>query len=645
MGLIAGILNFKGQSTTCNELLKRMRLVQQHRDDSNPIYYITSYCGIVMSNQQNNCFDRKITHQQAGSEIIPGVAAFVDGIVLDVQKHAQYFEQRGYGLSVRSGSSIIAAAYKEWGKDFRKHLEGEFACVVWDETEKTLLLSRDPYGHKPLHYSFFQGSVLFSSEAKGILAAGVPPEVDLISISDYLSLNCIPNPTTIFRHIRQVAPGETIIVNSERLLHHVYWVPMFEEDYTLKLDDIVIQMSDVIRNAVKKRIIHDEVYCFLSGGVDSSLVLSFASELTSKPVNAVTIGFEESESDELPDAIAMAQHIGAKHYHMTAKAGLFFNMLDTLVFHHDAPFSDTSAFPTYYAGMLGHQYTDTILTGDGPDQTMAGSSHYVFATQNDIFARRRSLARKFYRLSADMARCFCNDLSPSLLSKGIRNLYRKSLDPIHAAYELRSYFPNLIKEYLCEDELRSIHIDNDPYRHPRMWFAQSNTQDSINQYLYADIKFYMPEDLMVKVDRMCMAHGLETLSPFQDVELADIVSRLPSKFKLYISPQGEISTKYILKQIAKLRFPESLLNKKKQGFAIPVDSWLRQNQGKYLKDILLDSRTLNRGYFKKKNLERFIYDFLDNQYDYYYAGPYSMVSLLTLEIWHRLYVDGTIKAL
>ena len=643
MGIIAGIYYFKEADPSLYELLTRMCTIQRHRDSSKPIRYSTSHFGAVMSNRQNHLSESNSANEQTGKATINGIAAFVDGIVLDVPKHMRYFRQRGYHLSVSSGSSVIAAAYKEWGKDFREHLEGEFACAVWDEDNEVLLLSRDPYGHKPLHYAIDHRRIIFSSEAKGILVGGVSPEIDLLAFSDYLSLNCIPHPATIFKHIRQVSPGETMIISRGRTRSHVYWVPRMEEDSTLKLDDAVNQVSDSLRNAVKKRMVGDEAYCFLSGGVDSSMVLSYASELSHKTVNAITIGFDESETNELPDAVAMARHVGAKHHHVTARAEYFFDMLETLVFHHDSPFTDTSAYPSYYAGMLGRQFTDIILTGDGPDQTMAGSSHHVFAAHHNIFAQRNAFIQRFCSLGADLAKTLCRDLSPSLLSKVWRNLDRRSFDPIHAAFEIRSYFPNLIKESLCEEEVWRVHLEHDPYRHPRSWFSQSKTNDPINQYLFADIKFYIPEDLMVKVDRMCMAHGLETLSPFQDVELASIVSSLPSKYKLHISPQGTITTKYILMQLAEHRFPPSLLNKKKQGFAIPVDTWLRQNDGEFLKNILLDPRTLNRGYFKKKQLEKYVHDFLAHRCDFYYACPYSLVSMLTFELWHRLFVDDSVK--
>jgi asparagine synthase (glutamine-hydrolysing) len=310
-----------------------------------------------------------------------------------------------------------------------------------------------------------------------------------------------------------------------------------------------------------------------------------------------------------------------------------------LVRHHDSPFTDTSAYPTYYAGKLAREFTDVILTGDGPDQTMAGSAHHVFALKNELFKNRRVIPAWLYRSLANAMGLLSESPVPSLISRARRNLYRKSLSGVQAAYELRSYCPALVKESLCNKELRDMHYRNNPFRHPESWFKQAEAMDDTNKYLFADIQFYVTDDLMIKVDRMCMAHGLETLSPFQDRELGKCVLRMPGDFKLHVGPDGSVVTKYILKRVCEKRFPALILNKKKQGFGIPLEKWLRDDCADSVREVLLDERTLNRGYFKKESLRRMVNDFLEGRSDYYYANPYLITALLTLEIWHREYLD------
>jgi asparagine synthase (glutamine-hydrolysing) len=288
---------------------------------------------------------------------------------------------------------------------------------------------------------------------------------------------------------------------------------------------------------------------------------------------------------------------------------------------------------------MGRICTDIILTGDGPDQTLAGSAHHLHAQQSDLFVYRNRMTRAFYKWGAFLAERIQRNPAPSFLSKMRRNFYRKSLDPVQMIYELRSYCPNIVKQHLCGKGLWQTHLKNNPYRHPERWFNEAKGLDNVNKYLFADIKFYVPDDLMIKVDRMCMAHGLETLSPFQDVQLGRYIQQMPGSYKLNTAPDGTITTKYILKKVCEKRFPASTLQKKKQGFGIPLKKWLKQNNADYLKSVLLDSRTLNRGYFEKSALKSMVYDFVAGRDDYFYASHFSMFALITLELWHRQYID------
>jgi len=640
MGLLGGILVFTNRDLELSAILHRIIEVQRHRDRGTEIVNIDTSSAIGMINSQDTIFNKNGMNCIGNNYLnnIGGVYAFVDGIVLNIPKHVKYFEDKGYSIPFPLCSLIVAYAYQEWGNNFMYHLEGEFSCVVWDSKQRKVILVRDPYGHKPLHYYIDRNMCVFASEIKGLLAVPIPKEISLISLSDFLSLNCIPYPATMFQGVKQVAPGQIVIISSEGVEFIQYWSPKLYEDSALTLEDARELLTDGVRQAVKKRLVTDKVYCFLSGGIDSSAVLSFASELSSNKVNAVTVSFEEAEANELEDAKAMANYVGAKHYHVTASPSSFFDMLDTLVYHHDQPFTDTSAYPSFYAGKLASGLTDIILTGDGPDQTLGGSDHHVFAMRNNIFRSRSHIRCALAGLSARGLSLIAGNPSTSMFFKLRRKFYRESLSAVTAAYDIRSYFPDLVKQCLFSNEIWKEHTKNNPFRHPEAWFEDAASNSALNRYLYADIKFYIPDDLMIKVDRMSMAHGLETLSPFQDIELARIVSRFPIDFKLRCTKDGSILTKYILREICKQRFPDVILNKKKQGFGIPLEKWLRHDKGRMLKDILLDPVTVNRGYYNRKQFIKFVNDFVDGRGDYYYPSPSGIVALVTLELWHRKYL-------
>jgi asparagine synthase (glutamine-hydrolysing) len=642
MGIIAGIYYLQEKKQGSNDILLNMIKVQSHRDETEPDVYHNEKISLGMSNKHDSIFLGKNNNRdlaQTHENKLVDIKAIVDGIVLDIPKHINFFEKAGYSIPHPTCSSIVAIAYEHWGLDFMHYLEGEFTCSIYDKKNNSLILARDPYGHKPLHYYSDRNNFFFSSEIKGILAAGVQKDIDLVSLSDFLSLNCIPYPATIFKNIFQVPPGTMMVINESGIKSIEYWSPKLSVDTSVNFEDAVSEISIRLQNAVKKRMITDDVYCFLSGGIDSSAVVSFASEISGKKVHAVSVGFAEEEANELEDAAIMAKHVGAEHHQVIATPGSFFDMLDTMVFHHDSPFTDTSAYPTYYAGKLAREFADIILTGDGPDQTMGGSSHHVFAIKDNTFAPRNALLQNLKRFGAGLSGLFINAPTPSLLSKIQRKLYRDSLSPVHAAYDVRSYFPDLVKKFLCTDDFWNVHLNSNPYRHPESWFKEVEGIDDINRHLYADIKFYVPDDLMIKVDRMCMASGLETLSPFQDIGLAEIVNKLPGHFKIHQSISGDISTKYILKKVCESRFPKHTLTKKKQGFGIPIEKWLKQNNGKFIKEILLDEQTLKRGFFKRQSIEKVVDIFIDNKGDYFFPSPSGMVALLTLELWNRRYVD------
>lgn len=640
MGLIAGIYT-KNNDDNLNNYLNPMMACQAHRDNGPQTSYLNNIVTLGMVNSHNTilCGSNKIQTTEVSIENKSGIHAFVDGIVLEGLKHKESLEDMSYQKLIPTSSAMIEAAYEKWGLDFMSHLEGEFSCAIWDNNKKMLILARDPFGHKPLHYYSENGKFIFSSEIKGILAAGVTKEIDLKSVSDFLSLNCIPCPATIFKNIMQVPPGSMLILNNGDIKIIKYWSSELYEDKKKSFNDAVSEVKEALYNAIKKRILSDDIYCFLSGGIDSSAIVAFASEISSKPIKAISVGFNEKERNEIEDAAVLAKHVGAEHYKVIASPDSFIDMLDTIVFHHDSPFTDTSNYPSYYAAKLARGFTDKIITGDGPDQTMGGSGHHVFALKNDLFRKRSVLYKKINGLGAGFIKLLSGDPTPSILSKIERKLYRGSVTPVHAAYDLRSCFPNIVKRYLCTQDLWDYHVKHNPYKLPESWFEEAGEVDDINKYLYADVRFYVPDDLMVKVDRMCMAHGLETLSPFQDIGLAKIINSLPGNYKINVSESGEITTKYILKEVCKSKFPKHTLEKTKQGFGIPIEKWLRQDNGKTLKEILLDPRTLTRNYFKTKSMETLVNSFIKGKGDYFFPNAMGIVGLLSLELWHRKYID------
>jgi len=638
MGLVAGIYSEEGAPPLHREL-EKMIASQGHRGLGASVVYYGRNVAIGMINPYDDIHCRTRNDDASKDHYfernsIPGIHAFLDGMVLSPLPASDV-----------PCSTILATAYERWGLDFMNHLEGEFSCVVWDEPREKLVMARDPYGHKPLHYTVQKKRLYFSSEIKGILSAGVPAEVDLISLSDFLSFNHIPSPATIFKGIFQVPPGCMVVVSEKGITTHPYRDHRPRVDQNLSLEDAEIQLAESIRNAVKKRMVTQDTYCFLSGGIDSSAVASFAAELSEKPIHAISVGFEEEAYDESEYAAIMAKHVGAEFSRLIARPDSFFDMLDSLVRHHDSPFWDSSAYPTFLGAELARTLTDVILTGDGPDQMMGIDDHYlILLLGQGSFAwikDKQRLCNLGYRL---MER-FIKDPTPSFFSKVKRNLYWGGLSYDRSANDIVSICPDIVKKFLCTDDLWKIHMRNDPFRHLTPFFRKAEDYNDINNFFWEQTTHFIPEDLKIKTDRMCMAQGLETLSPFQDRQVSMVVKRLPAHFKTRISPEKKVEKKYILRRICRKRFPEPILKKKKQGFAIPLEKWLKQDNGKYVREILMDSKTHRRGYFKKESLEKYLTTFFENREDWFFPKASGMVALLTIELWHRRYIDVTKRSI
>lgn len=636
MGIIGGIWQFRRGEVAPASLIRALLEVQAHRDNSPSESIYADQC---------RAFAMRNTHGGDGpragdgeARAVQGVYAFVDGIVLDRRQLARTLslEDRRDGLP--SGPMLVAAAYRRWSSDFRRHLDGEFSCAIWDSNRNALMLARDPFGHKPLHFFHDAAQFAFSSEIKGLLATGIPASVNLQALSDFLTLNSVPGPSTPFQRIQQVLPGELVRITEAGIERSSYWSPLPFLRWGIDEEEAVEEVEGALAQSVRRRMSNGPTYCFLSGGLDSSLVVSTASKCAAGSVRAVSVGFEEGSFDEIGNAARLCRHLGVQHHTVICRRQSFLSLLETLLEFHDQPFTDTSAYPTYFAARAAREHTDVVLTGDGPDQLVGGSNHHVAFLRDNPLSRSRAVQRLLCRAVSRIIGDGSRSPLPSLVSRIRRRIARLAEPAIGSAY--CTYFRDPVKNYLCTPELWEYHANAHPFRLLDACFDEASDRDTTSRYLNLDVRLYVPNDLMVKVDRMCMAHGLETLSPFQDQNLASILLSLPGSLKLRRNADGGFDRKYILRKIAHNRLPPELMAHPKHGFEIPVEGWLRQDGGRYLQEILLDRRALERGYFKAESIRTLVRSFVTNQSDYYFASAYAMVALLTIELWHRRYIDS-----
>lgn len=538
-----------------------------------------------------------------------------------------------------SDAEIILQEYWQKGLEFLNQIDGSYSIAIWDGEQKRLLLARDRFGVKPLFYLKLSNIILFASEIKAILASKLyRKSVNLKALNNFLSYGYVPNPDTLFDSIQQVRPGHLLIYQDGKITEQAYWKFSYRQDKSNKPEAYYKEkFLDIFETAVSRRLKrHHDCGAFLSGGLDTSAVVAVMHKLKQVPFKVFTAGFEEERYNEISDAKLLADHMRLDHITTILRFNEDFpKLLEKIVWHHDAPFSDTSAIPSYFAAKLAKEHVNTVLTGDFPDQLLGGSEHHAKALahlSSDPLAYR--LLRN-HNLNNLVTHLRWSAGSTTVVDKIKRLLYRETFPLEEQRIILNMPVPELLKRCLYSPDMLKLNSDHDPLSIARSLYKEVEGCAFLDRLLYFDIFSYAPDDLMVKVDRMTSAHGLNAISPFHDLDLVEFIATLPTDLKI----KGTVR-KYIMKEALKPLLPEYTLNKKKKGFDMPIAEWLTGKFPNYVRDILLDSKSLDRGYFNKKFMRKMVKNFLAGKTDYASGSGDAIISLITLELWHRVFIDN-----
>jgi len=627
MGGIAGITYWTGTPGMSGELISQMLTAMHHRG---PFYTIRPL-------EKRGAFG--IRHRESTNDFKNLVCDDSQGLLIAID--GEIFNVHDESLDVCSVSNveIILRLYRRYGDDFVDKIDGSYAIAIWDEAVHKLLLIRDRVGYRPLFYSRLKNALIFASEIKAILTCDqYEKAVNLQGLNHFLSYGYVPNPDTLFESIYQVKPGHTLIYKDGNICEKSYWEIRYKLDGQDKPESHYREkFLEIFKSAVSRRLRkYPDAGSFLSGGLDSSGVAAAMYALKGKPFKVFTAGFKEEQYNEMNDAKVVADHFGLDHHTVFVEFDKnFHSLLERLVWHHDAPFADTSAIPSYFAARLAMEQVRDVLTGDFPDQLLGGSGHQFKALNSlkqDCFIRRILRHKGLNRLIRGLT---LSAGSNSIQDRIKRTLYREAFPLDEQRIILDMPIPELLKPCLYGTELLRINAHHSPLSLARSIYRNVADQDLLNKILYFDMVSYAPDDLMVKVERMTMAHGLNAVSPFHDVELIEFVLALPTHLKIRGS-----DGKYIMKEALRPLLPEYTLKKKKQGFAMPMKEWLIKKFPHYVRDILLDHRTLDRGYFNRKFMTKMVEDFLADRTDYASGSEAAIISLITLELWHRTFIDA-----
>lgn len=582
---IAGQLNFEGRPPDA-ELLRTMVDQVAHRG---PDGSGVEVCGVAgLAHRRLKIIDLTDAARQPLTNEDRSIWLTYNGEIYNFREIRRELEARGHRFSSATDSEVIVHGYEEWGTDCLARFNGMFAFALWDAGRQRLWLVRDRLGVKPLFYAVTGSGVAFGSEIKVVLAdPAVERTIDYEALSYYLALNYLPAPFTLFKHVRQLEPGQHLIADRNgNVSVSTYWDLVFDNDPAPRTEVSWKEEFDALMDdAVRLRLVSDVPFgVFLSGGVDSSGVVYWMSKHLDQPVQAFTAAFPEDSYNEVRYARAAAGAVGATlHEHtITADAAA---LLPEIVAHAEEPTADSSMVAVYHLARFARRHVTMVLSGDGADDILAGyDTHQAYYAHRAYQIIPRLIRRGVIRPLVEALPASYRKVSTETRLKRFVGAADLDWQSAHASW--RIIFPPDERRRLLAPVNHQPGADADAAALYKRWFARTNARDPLNQMLYVDTRLYLPADMLVKIDRMTMAHALEAREPYLDYRVVELTARMPPALKL----RRLRHKKYILKETLRGRMPDEVLFRKKQGFNVPNALWLQHGLRDFAGDVLSPSR-------------------------------------------------------
>ena len=622
---IAGKLWFDPDRPVDADRLRSMTDVIAHRGPDADGFYVGR--GIGLGHRRLSIIDLSTGDQPLANEDGTIWVVF-NGEIYNFAEIREELLHRGHRFRTRSDTEVIVHAYEEWGEDSVTRFRGMFAYALWDERHRRLVLARDRVGVKPLHYWAGHDGLTFGSEIKALLAdPDVPREWSPEAVDAYLTLQYVPAPGTIFREIKKLPAAHLLVADASGVKVRPYWDLAFTSDAgdAGREREYLDRLDTLVRESVSLRLVSDvPLGAFLSGGIDSSAVVAAMTEVSPARVVTASVGFDDAAFNELEYARVVARELGTDQHEYVVRPDLV-DLLPKLAWHFDEPFGDSSAVPTYYVSRMARQLVTVALSGDGGDELWAGyARHRVERTE---LTARRWLGPIGSRLAGAAAAVI------PLEVRGARSLRHLSLSPADACARKHMYgqFDERARAALYSGDFAHAVRDADPLASFRALWHACPSSDALDRALYVDVKTYLVDDIMTKVDRMSMAVSLEAREPLLDHKLLEFAASVPSSLKL---KDGQ--SKYLLRRLLERRIPKAIVDRPKHGFEAPTGEWLRRELAPMVSDLLFDGRLRDRGLFDPAAVHALWSEHRTRTCDH----RHRLWNLMMLELWFRSFADG-----
>jgi asparagine synthase (glutamine-hydrolysing) len=624
---ICGVISSVTGDPADLEILKSMNQSLFHRGPDDEGYYMDAHACLAM--RRLSIIDL-VTGQQPIANETGDVWLVYNGEIYNYHQVRTALEQMGHVFKTQSDTEIIVHAYEEYGDNCVKHFNGMFAFALWDVKQCRLLLARDRLGIKPLFYWSNHRKLIFGSELKAVIThPDVPRQIDLNALDLFLSLEYIPGPRTIFQDVYKLPPGHILVYEQGVIELSQYWEvpydPVLEDEQTC-----VEILASLIQEAVRIRLMSDvPLGAFLSGGIDSSTVVGFMSQHNSTPVQTFSIGFEDDSYNELPDSQAVSDYFGTNHHSEILDPDIT-SLAEKLLAHLDEPLADTSILPTFLVSKLASRDVKVVLSGDGGDELFAGYDTYLADQYSRLYEWIPGAVR------STTFPTLATLLPPQPTKKGFINKAKRwveggALEPNlhHARWMV--FLNEVDKAKLFTPEIRTA-LDGSSV--PALFsdrFREAEQFDRLAQQQYVDVKTYLADDILTKVDRMSMAVSIEARVPLLDYHIVEFALNLPPQLKM----KGT-RTKIILRKAVQSLLPETVLKKTKQGFSIPMKHWLRSSLKPMMQDLLSVESIRRQGYFNSQMVTTWVQEHLDGRMNH----SHRLWSLIVFQHWYRTYCSG-----